>query len=501
MSASEAPVGRDTPFRLLILADLSGRGGRDEASESSAPGRPQRVDRDDFDALLAQLAPTIDLTAPDGERLTLQFRELDDFHPDRLVLRIEPLLHLRGLRDRLRNPALFEAAALETAVLLGESPPSGDDAPPPAPPAAEAITAEDLFGASLAATERGAPSPDADAERIVQDAIAPHMASVRRDRPTREQGEFVAAVEGLIGDVLREVLHHPRFQALEASWRGLYDVVRRTATDALLQIHVIDASRGDVLADLTSRKDLRETRLYRHLVEETIETAGGQPWAFVASDLAFDALPADVLLLSKLARVAEAAGATIAATARPGIVGCPSLGTAPHPSEWTDAGDALGRKAFDMLRTMPAARHIALVWPRFLARLPYGCETDATEDVPFEELPPSEPLAGRHDHLLWAGGAFLVAEALTARFAADGWDLTAERAFERGNLPAVVAIDADGERELAACAEALLTDRGVERIVGAGLVPLVSVRGQNVVRSGRLHSLAGRDTPLIGPWS
>ena len=96
--------------------------------------------------------------------------------------------------------------------------------------------------------------------------------------------------------------------------------------------------------------------------------------------------------------------------------------------------------------------------------------------------------------------AFLVAEALAQRFADEGWDLRAEQAFERDDLPALVT-EIDGEPQLLPCAEALLTDRGVERVVDAGLVPLLSVRGRNVVRSGRLHPLAGRDVPLAGPWA
>jgi len=503
MSAPHAPPRRDTPFRILILADLSGRGGRGTPPDPAAIGAPRRVDRDDFGTLLERLEPSIRLDLPDGTGVLLRFRGLDDFHPDRLVLRIDTLLHLRGLRDRLRNPGTFAEAAAEAEALLGTAEEgSGDRAAPdsdaaPADPAT--LTSEDLLGAALRITASGAADSDDDADRIVHEAIAPHMASVRRDRPTRAQAEAVAAVEALMGDLLREVLHHPRFQALEATWRSLHDLVRRTETGTALQIHVLDASRDEVYADLTSAPSLEQSRLYRHVVEATVETAGGERWAVVASDHAFDSVPADVLLLSKLARLAESAGCTFVATARPGIVGCASLGSAPRPSEWNEEGDAVGRKAFAILRSTPAARHAALLWPRLLLRLPYGRDTDATEDVPFEERPAAGGPA-EHEHYLWGGGAFLLAAALGERFDASGWKLRAGQALERAGLPAHVVV-IDDEQRLQPCAEALLTDRGVERIVEAGLVPLVSVRGQNVVRSGRLHPLAGRDVPLAGPWS
>ena len=39
-------------------------------------------------------------------------------------------------------------------------------------------------------------------------------------REDPRQADLVAGVETTIGQVLREILHHPEFQALESLWRG-----------------------------------------------------------------------------------------------------------------------------------------------------------------------------------------------------------------------------------------------------------------------------------------
>jgi hypothetical protein len=49
------------------------------------------------------------------------------------------------------------------------------------------------------------------------------------------------------------------------------------------------------------------------------------------------------------------------------------------------------------------------------------------------------------------------------------------------------------------CAEAWLTDRASEAILGQGLMPLLSVKGRDAVRLGRFP-LAGPGKPLARRW-
>ncbi|HEY1185512.1 MAG TPA: type VI secretion system contractile sheath small subunit, partial [Bryobacteraceae bacterium] len=69
LSAPEA----DTPFRMLILGDFSGRGFRGERAPI-AGRRPIAVDSDNLDQVLASISPAVQL--PQG---TLRFRSIDDF--------------------------------------------------------------------------------------------------------------------------------------------------------------------------------------------------------------------------------------------------------------------------------------------------------------------------------------------------------------------------------------------------------------------------------------
>src|SRR5687768_5570513 len=82
----------DTPFRILVIGDFTGRGSR-----GLPPHRPKPIliDRDNFEHVMARLAPSIKLDAADGRQIALSFRDLDDFHPDRLFEQLDLFRSLR----------------------------------------------------------------------------------------------------------------------------------------------------------------------------------------------------------------------------------------------------------------------------------------------------------------------------------------------------------------------------------------------------------------------
>src|SRR5687767_4989886 len=80
---SRAQRTDESPFRILLLGDFSGREGRG-VLEPVQGRRSSPVDLDKFDATLARIAPRLELELPRGEKIALHLTRLDDFHPDRI---------------------------------------------------------------------------------------------------------------------------------------------------------------------------------------------------------------------------------------------------------------------------------------------------------------------------------------------------------------------------------------------------------------------------------
>jgi type VI secretion system protein ImpC len=493
-ASEESAVARptsETPFCIAILGDFSGRENRG-LIEPKAVGerRPYLVDRDNFDEVLLKLRPELHLPTEGRNPLVFRFSELDDFHPDRLFEN-EAFQKLKALRERVQDPSAFA----EIADDLGFRPPSAareSESPRISAPSPARLASGSLLDEMIEQTESRAALEPARKTGEIQEFARQLAAKYSVSAPDPRQPDAVAAVDGAIGDTMRAILHHPDFQALEAIWRATFLLVRQVETGPQLKIYLIDISKQELAADLKASDDLRKSGTFRLLVEKAIDTPGADPWSVVVGNFKFGSGSEDIDLLAKLAAVAQRAGAALLGGADPSLLGCSSLEAAPHPRDWCESKAQVSWK---QLRLRPESASVALALPRFLLRLPYGQETSPLESFEFEEFPghPS------HNEYLWGNSAFVVALLLSQSFSEAGWEMRLGSLSQIENLP-LHTYRVEGDAQLKPCAEVLLTEEAVERILDHGLIPLVSFKGRDSVRVGRFQSMAEPHRPLAGRW-
>ena len=99
---------KELPFVLGVLGDFSGQ------PEEPLPRVKERklieIDRDNFDQVLAAMKPRLayrvdNKLTNDGSKMgvELNFRSIDDFHPDSVVQQVEPLRKMVTARQRLSD--------------------------------------------------------------------------------------------------------------------------------------------------------------------------------------------------------------------------------------------------------------------------------------------------------------------------------------------------------------------------------------------------------------
>ncbi len=482
----------DTPLRVVVLGDFRpGATGRKPLAER----RPVRIDRDNFDAVLAKHGLTLELPVGGEESsLIVPIRELDDFHPDRVVQNLEVFRALRELRAELDDPATFERAAGRLGSFGDDASPSPWPASPQAPAAPAAPVdpsrlLEEMLGGAPGEPAAPAQGGGSEIERYIQKVVAPYL-SPRIDRA--RQAELVGSVDEAIGGQMRAILHHPRFQAAEAAWRGLFFLVRRLDTGSELQLYLADVTKAELAADLAAADDLRETGLWRLLFEATRD---GQPWGVLAGLYAFGPQDQDIGLLARLAELARRANAPFLAEASPELLSASSIADSPAPRDWQPL-DARQEEHWRDLRQLPESAYLGLALPRMLLRQPYGKEGATVEGFDFEELPPGSP----HDAYLWGSPAVACAYLLAEAFLRNGWGMRPGEVREITGLPLHVYRE-DDEGQAKPCAEVVLSDKAVEVILERGLMPLLSLPGQDAVRLARFQSLAAHMPALAGGWS
>jgi type VI secretion system protein ImpC len=460
------------PFRILCLGDFSGQSSGDVVA----------VDRDDLDGALARARPELRVEAP--EEVTFGMASLEDFHPDRLFDRLDVFGGFRALRRKLHDPDGFRVAAAEVRRWMASGAPA-EAADADTLSEGQAAVRDLLAGGGPRAREAAAGD---EWTAFLRHIVAPHL--VAREDPQRPA--LVAAVDRASAVLMRSILHHPRFQALEAAWRAVDFLTRRLETSTDLQVSLFDISKADLAAALDGR-DAARARTVRRLLIDEATTPGAMPWAILAGNYTFDARAEDVSLLTAMARLAREAGAPFVAAASPRLLGADALEVTPDPDDWRgpEAADA---ERWQTLRSSPDAAWLGLALPRFLLRLPYGRDGERIDTFDFDELSADAP----HAEYLWGNAAFACACLLGRSFSEDGWGMEL-RAAELDDLPLYVE-DKDGERRVKPCAETLLTLRAAERILDAGLMPLLSFRDRDVVRLPRFQSVRSPLTALAGRW-
>jgi type VI secretion system protein ImpC len=449
---SPAVLDPETPFRILLLGDFSGPAAR--AARPQAGWKPRAIDRDNFDDVLARVGP---------EFSGMRFRAIDDFHPDRIYLENQLFQRLRDVRRMLQEPA---AVTTRTAPAAGK---------PERPPLPDLAPGASLLDSLVEAEEPKAPEAVIRRDELrsfVDKVVAPYR--VAAEDPELPRLRALADAEA--GVRMRAVLHHPDFQAREAAWRAVFQLVRATETGSLLQIYLADVSKAEFAADLGAADDLRKSRAWRMLVEET----GGDGWSVVAGNYAFAQTVDDAEMLGRLAKIMSHAGAPFLAEADPG---------------GGEAESEEGARHWERLRQLPEASWIGLAMPRILLRLPYGKKTDAVESFEFEEMPG----VPNHQEYLWGNPAFACVQVLAEAFANDGWEMRPGAGAQIDGLPLHV-YEAEGDQHVQPCAEVLLSERKLDWILDLGYMALASIRDRDAVRLVRFQSIAKPLARLSGRW-
>jgi type VI secretion system protein ImpC len=329
------------PFRILLLGDFSGRSDRENAPGilHFAERRPLRIDRDNVDDLLGALTVMLHTSLSVRTRPARSSIHSDGgFHPDSFHSRIELIRQLCELRRRLNNPATFHSAVSELTIWMMPQPSyEHPSIAPPLPshhPENDAPPPNNLLDTLLDEAQR---SPKVTSElqtsewqTFVRSIVGPYL--VPKEDP--RASELIGQIDDMLGAILRRVLHHPDWQSLEATWRGLKFLVDRLETDGQLHLYLLDVTKDELSADLCTGNDLVATGLYQHLVNETVRTTGAFPWTVIGGAYTFDRSETDIALLHQIARIAQAAGAPFLAAGSPTIVGCPSFSTTPDPDDW-----------------------------------------------------------------------------------------------------------------------------------------------------------------------
>jgi type VI secretion system protein ImpC len=295
--------------------------------------------------------------------------------------------------------------------------------------------------------------------------------------------EAIKQIDAKISKQLAAIMHHPKFQQLEGSWRGLHYLTMNTETSPSLKIRVINWSKRELFRDLSRASEFDQSQLFKKIYESEFGTPGGQPYGALIGDYEFNNHPEDIDALRLVSNVAAASFAPFIAAASPRLLGLDTFQELSTPRDLEKIFDSLEYTKWNAYRDTEDSRFVTLTLPRVLARLPYGERTTKVEEFDFEEAPIDTGDVARkmgHEDYCWANAAYALGARLTDAFARHGW-CTAIRGAENGgkveDLPCHVFTSDDGDIDLQCPTEIGITDRREAELSKLGFLSLSHYKG------------------------
>lgn len=302
----------------------------------------------------------------------------------------------------------------------------------------------------------------------------------------------VAEIDATLTKQVNAILHHPAFQELEATWRGLYYLVSHAETGSSLKLRVLNVAKQDLLDDLTKAVEFDQSAVFKMIYEAEYGTYGGDPYSLLIGDYEFGRNSQDIKLLNKMAEIAAASHAPFISSSHSSLFGLDDFATLAKPRDLAKIFEGAALAEWRKFRDSEDSRYVALTMPKALLRLPYGEETQPVDGLSFEEDVLDDvtenrgPVALRGQanmsRFLWGNSAYLLAERITNAFSLYSWT-AAIRGVEGGglinDLPAYTFKTNEGDMTMVCPTQVTITDRREKELNDLGFISLCHCKGSS----------------------
>ncbi len=295
----------------------------------------------------------------------------------------------------------------------------------------------------------------------------------------------VAHLDNLINGQINAILHHPRFQQLEASWRGLQFLTAKAEGVDRVHIRVFNLSWAEMTRDISRAIEFDQSQLFKKIYSEEFGLAGGEPFGVLLADFEIRHRPKadwpydDVATLQGLSHIAAAAFAPIVIGAHPTVFGLDRFAGLEMPFDLNATFRGEEYTKWRALRDNEDTRFIGLLLPRTLMRLPYTDDVERSDGFRFRE----EVHGPDHSRYLWGTAVYAFGSVLIRSFADSGWlaDIRGvRRGREEGGLVTELATEWFATNPVGAVpkypTDVLVTDVQEKELADLGFIPLCTCR-------------------------
>ncbi|TQV86020.1 type VI secretion system contractile sheath large subunit [Aliikangiella coralliicola] len=291
---------------------------------------------------------------------------------------------------------------------------------------------------------------------------------------------LIAELDEQINTQLNAIIHHPRLQKLEASWRGLWLLVKQAEGSQNIKIKMLNVSWAEVAKDISKALEFDQSRLFQKIYSDEYDTAGGEPFGAIIGDYEISHRVSkehpydDLYTLQGIAQIAAASFSPFVASASSELLGMEDFSGLGQPINLENIFSQTEYIKWHSLRKISDTRFLGLTLPKVLMRRPYRTTPGSYKGVYFYEKANNQ----RKNHL-WGNACYAFGGILIREFANVGWFghiRGVPRNYLSGGLVRELPVDSHqtDSKNIAykPVTDVIVTDAAEKKISELGFIPL-----------------------------
>ena len=288
--------------------------------------------------------------------------------------------------------------------------------------------------------------------------------------------ELIARINQMVNDQINEVIHQPKFQQLESTWRSLFDILEKANFRANIMVDILDVSKEELAKDFQDNSiDFTGSAFFNKVYFKEYDQYGGKPYGSIVGLYQFEHTPGDLKWLKMMGKVANASHAPFIGSVSPQFFGCKDIEELASIKDLEGMMDHPKYGAFNALRDSEEAAYLGLCLPSYVLRLPWHPVTNPCGTFNFTEY----TWGDKDDKYLWGNSAALFAQNLMKSFETSGWCQYVRGPKGGGlvqGLP-VHTFNIRGEDEIKVPVEMTIPDFRELEFANCGFIPLIYKKG------------------------
>lgn len=234
---------------------------------------------------------------------------------------------------------------------------------------------------------------------------------------------LISAIDEIVNQQLNEIIHHPSFQKIESSWRGIEYLVNQCEYNNSVKIKVLDITWKEISKDISKAIEFDQSTLFSKIYSEEYGLPGGEPYGIILADYEISHKPVPGVPYDTVSTL-EVLGSICAAAFSPLITAASAelFGLNHYTELSSDINiEAIFKSAeyikWNKLRQKPDSRFIGLTLPHYLARKPYCKITDKKYNLLFDENLDTE----NSSSYCWGNSCYVFGAVIIREFINVGW--------------------------------------------------------------------------------